>query len=94
MSIEGQGRFFAIYFPGFICFVLYKTKISGERLQDHWSSLVLLFNKNRENVLFFVCFILTSNYVGDGEEKKSHLFVYILIDTLLGRILNFVTTTC
>ena len=38
MSIEGQGRFFTIYFPGFVCFVLYKALISGERLQDHWSS--------------------------------------------------------
>ena len=38
MSIEGQGHFFTIYFPGFVCFVLYLTKISGERLQDHWSS--------------------------------------------------------
>ena len=27
-----------IYFPGFVCFVLYKAKISGERLQDQWSS--------------------------------------------------------
>ena len=35
MSIEGQGHFFTIYFPGF---VLYLAKISGERLQDHWSS--------------------------------------------------------
>ena len=25
-------------FPGFVCFVLYKATISGERLQDHWSS--------------------------------------------------------
>ena len=38
MSIEGQGQFFTIYFPGFVCFVLYKAKISGERLQDHWST--------------------------------------------------------
>ena len=38
MSIEGQGRFFTIYFPGFVCFVLYLDKISGERLQDRWSS--------------------------------------------------------
>ena len=38
MSIEGRGHFFTKYFPGFICFVLYKAKISGERLQDHWSS--------------------------------------------------------
>ena len=38
MSIEGQGYFFTIYFPGFVCFVLYLAKISGERLQDHWSS--------------------------------------------------------
>ena len=38
MSIEGQGHFFTIYFPGFVCFVLYKATISGERLPDHWSS--------------------------------------------------------
>ena len=38
MSIEGQGHFFTIYFPGFVFFVLYEAKISGERLQDHWSS--------------------------------------------------------
>ena len=38
MSIEGQGHFFTIYFPGFVCFVLYKARISGEPLQDHWSS--------------------------------------------------------
>ena len=38
MSIEGQGYFFTIYFPGYVCFVLYKAKISGERLQDYWSS--------------------------------------------------------
>ena len=38
MSIEGQCHFFTVYFPGFVCFVLYLAKISGERLQDHWSS--------------------------------------------------------
>ena len=38
MSIEGQGHFFTIYFPGFVCFVLYWAKISGERLQDYLSS--------------------------------------------------------
>ena len=38
MSFKGQGHFFTIYFPGFVCFVLYLAKISGERLQDHWSS--------------------------------------------------------
>ena len=42
MSIEGQGHFFTIYFPGFVCFVLYLAKISGERLQDHWSSGYLI----------------------------------------------------
>ena len=25
-------------FPGFVCFVHYLANISGERLQDHWSS--------------------------------------------------------
>ena len=45
MSIEGQGHFFTIYFPGFVCFVLYLAKISGERLQDHWSSGFICENK-------------------------------------------------
>ena len=47
MSIDGQGHFFTIYFPGFVCFVLYLAKIAGERLQDHWSSgfqIVMLFH--------------------------------------------------
>ena len=38
MSIGCQGHFFTIYFPGFVCFVLYLDKISGECLQNHWSS--------------------------------------------------------
>ena len=32
MCIEGQGHFFTIYFPGFVCFVLYWAKISSESL--------------------------------------------------------------
>ena len=36
--MDGQGNFFTIYFPGFVCFVLYYAKIADERLQDHWSS--------------------------------------------------------
>ena len=51
MSIEGQGHFFTIYFPGFVCFVLYLAKISGERLQDHWSSgLFFLMRRNMMNM--------------------------------------------
>ena len=42
MSIEGQGHFFTIYFPGFVCFVLYWDKTSGDRLQDHWSSGIFM----------------------------------------------------
>ena len=41
MSIEGQCHFFTIYFSAFVCFVLYLDKISGDRLQDHWSSGIL-----------------------------------------------------
>ena len=51
MSIEGQGHFFTIYFPGFVCFVLYKAKISGERLQDHWSSGFNIVLCNFANVI-------------------------------------------
>ena len=41
MSIQGQGHFFTIYFPSYVGFVLYWDKISGKRLQDHWSSGLL-----------------------------------------------------
>ena len=51
MSIEGQGHFFTIYFPGFVCFVLYLAKISGERLQDHWSSGIPMEEWNK--VVFY-----------------------------------------
>ena len=54
MSIEGQGHFFTIYFPDFVCFVLYKATISGECLQDHWSSGLILQSakiNRHENVL-------------------------------------------
>ena len=47
MSIEGQGHFFTIYFPGFVCFVLYWVKISGGLLQDHWSSGFIVGKKLR-----------------------------------------------
>ena len=47
MSIEGQGHFFTIYFPGFVCFVLYWDKTSGERLQDHWSSCIYVPRRKR-----------------------------------------------
>ena len=60
MSIEGQGNFLTIYFPGFVCFVLYLDKISGERLQDHWSSGLL-----------FSCLI--SANMAHLDRKYSHL---------------------
>ena len=50
VSIEGQGHFYTIYFPGLVCFVFYKAKISGERLQDHWSSG---FNNSCQNFKIF-----------------------------------------
>ena len=52
MSIEGQGHFFTIYFPDFVCLVLYKAKISGERLQDHWSSGYYMLGGNLGSLLY------------------------------------------
>ena len=53
MSIEGQGHFLIIYFPGFVCIVLYKAKISGERLQDHWSSgFIVAFPEPYSQLMF------------------------------------------
>ena len=45
MSIDVQGHFFTIYFSGFVCSVLFKAKISGERLQDHWSSGSIILDR-------------------------------------------------
>ena len=62
VSIEGQGHFFTIYFSGFVCFVLYKAKISGERLQDHWSSGLILGLR----IFFF-----QNIKVGGGEKNEN-----------------------
>ena len=53
MSIEGQGHFFTIYFLGFVYFVLYEAKISGERLQDHWSSGLMKLSKCSKGLSLF-----------------------------------------
>ena len=52
MSIEGQGHFFIIYFRGFVCFVLYYAKISGERLHDRCSSGFCMFMELWDIILF------------------------------------------
>ena len=74
MSIEGQGHFFTIYFPGFVCFVLYytKVKISGERLQDQWSSGFLL----RGNVMTT---LVPSVFIPAGKEDKHPILDEIKI---------------
>ena len=35
---------------GFVCFVLYYAKISGEHLQDHWSSGLFILSKSLDLV--------------------------------------------
>ena len=62
MSIEGQGHFFTIYFPGYVCFVLYKAKISGERLQDHWSSGLGLLKCKRMSRSYLLWGCSVTNY--------------------------------
>ena len=77
MSIEGQGHFFTIYFPGFVCFVLYLAKISGERLQDHWSSGFImrterLFLGNETSVnMFDHLFFLHSSFVSPSSPSEG-----------------------
>ena len=86
MSIEGQGHFFILYFTGFVCFAIYLAKISGERLQDHWSSVFSV----RMRFLFLLvlgigCVIVLwhslcipyyfndINVCKDAEKRKDHL---------------------
>ena len=72
MSIEGQGHFLTIYFPGFVCFVLYKAKISGERLQDHWSSGFLSVYKIDSFPYQPVVGALTSESTDEAHFKEHH----------------------
>ena len=80
MSIEGQGHFFAIYFPGFVCFVLYKATISGERLQDHWSSdyedLTKIIFELSSNIINFKYAPYFSSPEGEAEGSQGELIVY------------------
>ena len=63
MSIEGQGHFFTIYYPGFVCFVLYLAKISGERLQDHWSSGLISLLSIQNNVPLLAAYYIQMTQV-------------------------------
>ena len=81
MSIEGQGHFFTIYFPGFVCFVLYWAKISGERLQDHWSSglfIYLLFIYLFifiSSICYFVYLILVKHFTYRGYQNTFQIYI-------------------
>ena len=74
MSIEGQGNFFTIYFPGFVCFVLYYVKISGERLQDQWSSGFKFLTRNKF-ALIHVSIIRMCNKI----KSKASIFQQYLL---------------
>ena len=52
---EGQGHFSTIYFLGVVYFVLYRAKLSGEHLQDHWSA-------GSTDLCYTVANILTKSY--------------------------------
>ena len=75
MIIEGQGHFFIIYFPGFVCFVLYLAKISGERLQDHWSSGLSLYKLDFS--LFLVACDVISHICREGKQKMLQIKIII-----------------
>ena len=55
--------------PGFVCFVLYLAKISGERLEDHWSSGIVYRMSNLEQV---------SSYLGYMISTDIYLIWYII----------------
>ena len=69
MSIEGQGHFFTIYFPGFVCFVLFLANISGESLLDHWSS-VFFFLGGGGGYNYFL--IRGNQLIFSSPEPKAH----------------------
>ena len=88
MSIEGQGHFFTIYFPGFVCFVLYLAKISGERLQDHWPLVKTNFTYVKNFVLMALSLLHTYMLLESPHRREGILakgkFVYRLPRTSRG----------
>ena len=58
MRIEGQGHFFTIYFPGFVCFVFYKATIYQVSVYRTIGPLVSVVSEKlivfRSNRLFFI----------------------------------------
>ena len=70
MSIEGQGHFFTIYFPGFVFyFVLLYAKISGKRYMilnfgmQHWGLKLYKVCINCDPGLTLTYFTVWSNLV-------------------------------
>ena len=81
VSIEGQGHSFTIHFPGFVCFVLYWAKISGERLQDHWSSgfhsvLLSQFLPSEKRIVVTKLFFLTQGINFHESRNKAFIMFY------------------
>ena len=78
--MEGQGHFFTIYFPGFVCFVLYLVKISGERLQDHWSSgNIYLAHLNRRLIGELIVYPCSGVRRCRGSSSSSTIFKRLLL---------------
>ena len=80
-------------FPGFVCFVLYLAKISGERLQDHWSSgldcvislvsrsLILVSHYDNMPILYTIIFTNVKNV--NFQMKNSDLFLIFALKNKL-----------
>ena len=86
MSIEGQGHFFTIYFPGFVCFVLYKATIyQVSVLQDHWSSGFKYMYQLDGSVLLLGLLVIFSFCLFNFE-----YFLMQTVETLIRRPLIFV----
>ena len=63
MSIDGQGHFFTIYFQ--VLYVL--ARISGERLEDHWSSGFNSYSRPRYQVSVYRTIGLLVKYTGQKQ---------------------------
>ena len=68
MSNQGQGLLSHFYL-GFVCFVLILLKISGEHLQDHWSS----------GLNYYINYRRVNNKVFLAQYKISHSRILIIL---------------
>ena len=84
VSIEGQGHFLTLFFQVLYILCLYEAQISGERLQDHWSSGIY-----SEITIYVLCVPVNKIIVKRRKEQGIEIIPSILHKTINGTISSY-----